>query len=155
MAQEIIIRKAELRDMQRVFELSNDPLVRANSIHAEPITWATHEKWFANALVNPRLKFYLAESTDGALIGQVRFEEREDGWLVSISLTAEFRGKGLAHVVLMKAMEMSGQQCFIAEICSDNFASLSLFRHCGFVQRSDCSFSVGERMFESLRRESR
>ena len=155
MAPEIIIRRAEPSDMRRIFELSNDPLVRANSIHPEPIEWATHEKWFANAVVNPRLKFYLAEGADGALIGQVRFEEREDGWLVSISLTAEFRGKGLAHVVLMKAMEMSGQQCFIAEISSDNLASLSLFERCGFILRPDRSFTLSGRKFESLRKDSR
>lgn len=152
MAPEVIIRKAELRDMRMVFELSNDPLVRANSIHSEPIAWTSHEKWFANALVNPRLKFYVAESANGALIGQVRFEEREDGWLVSISLTAEFRAKGLAQVVLMKAMEMSGQQCFIAEIGSDNLASLSLFERCGFILRTDRSFTLDERKFVSMRR---
>lgn len=155
MAPEVIIRKAELRDMRVVFELSNDPLVRANSIHSELIDWTTHEKWFANALVNPRLKFYIAESTGGALIGQVRFEGREDGWFVSISLAAEFRGKGMAQVVLMKAMEASGQQCFIAEIGSDNLASLSLFERCGFILRPDRSFTFGGRKFESLRKDSR
>ena len=152
MAPEVIIRKAELRDMRVVFELSNDPLVRANSIHSELIDWTTHEKWFANALVNPRLKFYIAESTGGALIGQVRFEGREDGWFVSISLAAEFRGKGMAQVVLMKAMEASGQQCFIAVISADNLASLSLFKRCGFVVQSDLSFTFDERKFVSLRR---
>lgn len=152
MAQEIVIRKAELRDMRRVFELSNDPLVRANSIHSEPISWSTHEKWFANILVNPSVRFYLAESADGELIGQVRFEKREDGWLISISLVAEFRGKGLAQIVLIKAMEISEQQSFIAEICSDNDASLSLFKRCGFVLQPDCSFIMDGRKFESLRR---
>ena len=152
MAQEIIIRRAESSDMRRIFELSNDPLVRANSIHPEPIEWATHEKWFANALVNPKMKFYIAESADGVLVGQVRFEEREDGCLVSISLAAAFRGKGLAQAVLLKAMDASGLQFFMAEICADNLPSLSLFKRCGFELQADGSFIAGERKFERLRR---
>lgn len=140
--------------MRRVFELSNDPLVRANSIHSEPIEWAAHEKWFANALINQRLKFYIAESAAGALIGQVRFEEKEDGCLVSISLAAAFRGTGLAQTVLLKAMDASGLQCFMAEICADNQPSLSLFKRCGFELQADGSFVAGGRKFERMRRES-
>lgn len=152
MAREVIIRKAELDDMRAVFELSNDPLVRTNSIHSEPIEWMAHEKWFANALTNSRLKFYIAESAGGALIGQVRFEEREGGCLVSISLAAAFRGKGLSQAVLQKAMDASGFQCFMAEICADNLTSLSLFKRCGFELQADGSFIAGERKFERMRR---
>lgn len=152
MAQEIIIRKAELRDIEQVFELSNDPLVRANSIHSEPIEWPTHEKWFANALVNPRLKFYIAESENGEMIGQVRIEEREDGNLVSISLFESYRGKGLAQVVLTKAMEVSGRQRFVAEISTDNLTSLSLFKRCGFVGQENGSFMIDGRKFKRMRR---
>lgn len=152
MAQEVIIRKAELSDMRRIFELSNDSVVRANSIHSEPIEWETHEKWFANALANPRVKFYIAESADGALIGQVRFEEREDDCLISVSLAAAFRGKGLAQTVLTKAMDASGSQRFTAEICSDNLPSLSLFRRNGFELLTDGSFMAGGRKFERMRK---
>lgn len=155
MAQEVVIRKAELRDMRRVFELSNDPSVRANSIRSEPIEWTTHERWFANALVNSKLKFYIAESADGVFMGQVRFEEVEDGCLVSISIDAAFRGRGLAQAVLQKAMDVSGGRRFVAEICVDNLPSMSLFKRCGFELQAEGSFVAGGRKFEYLRRECR
>ncbi len=129
---EVIIRKADMRDIRNVFELSNDPTVRANSIHEEPILWENHEKWYSSAIDAHNTKFYVAETPDGAFVGQVRFCYDGSLWVVSISISAEFRGCGLANKILNKAMELSGARCFEAKIKTHNMASEKLFIASGY-----------------------
>ena len=66
---EILIRPAEMRDMRKVFELSNDLTVRGNSINVKTIEWTEHEKWYVSAMSDHNLKFYIAETTSGGFVG--------------------------------------------------------------------------------------
>ena len=132
MAEEFVIRLAEPRDMKNVFDLSNDDTVRAMSIHPEKIEWESHVKWFENALNNPDVLFYVAETADGDFIGQVRFTRDNADWVVSISLVKKYRGKGLASGLLRKSIELSHLENVTAYIYNTNGASLKAFEKADF-----------------------
>ena len=132
MATQIKLRRAAIEDKQRVFELSNDSTVRANSIHTERIEWDAHVRWFEKAIKDPNLKFYIAETDNGDMVGQVRFSRESSGWGVSISLSQAFRGKGVGAAMLSDAMRMSGVREFTAYIKKENIASRRLFEKCAF-----------------------
>ena len=128
------IRRAEPRDMRSVFELSNDPVVRANSIHSEPIAWETHVAWFNRAITDPDVAFFVAETETGGFVGQIRFNRRGGDWVVSISIDSAYRGRGLTKALLLEAMSHIPQAAFVAEIAASNTASLRLFASVGFTE---------------------
>ena len=93
------LRRAALRDSRAIFELSNSPAVRANSINTGKIDWAGHKRWFAGKLKNPGHLFLVAEA-GGKFAGQLRYEVEGEEALVSVSIPESFRGRGLAAPLL-------------------------------------------------------
>lgn len=134
-----ILRPAELKDMKSVFDLSNDPIVRRNSINTVSIPWEQHVKWFIAALEDASLIFLVVESVSGEFMGQVRFKKDVCQWVVSISIAAEFRGKGLGSEILLRAMKGADVQRVRAYIKQDNMASRKLFERSGFSKSDDVS----------------
>ena len=132
MAEEFVIRLAELRDMKNVFDLSNDDTVRAMSIHPEKIEWKSHMQWFEGALNNPDVLFYVAETMDGDFIGQVRFTRDNADWVVSISLADKYRRKRLSAMILKKAIEKSHLNRNTAYVKKDNILSEKMFLSLGY-----------------------
>ena len=137
MAEKIIIRTATGEDVKKVFTLSNDDTVRANSIQTEKINYDNHVKWFFDILQNEQVKFYIAEDINHNFIGQVRFSKQDNRWVVSISLVREFRKKHLGKTILLLAITKSGIANFSAWVKKENIASLKLFESVGFVAFSE------------------
>ena len=127
MAEDLMIRLSEPRDMKNVFELSNEDTVRAVSIHPEKIEWEKHIKWFESSLKNPDILFYVAETADGDFIGQLRFARENDDWIVSISLVKEIRRRGVGQLILKQAMQMSGSRTFTAYVGKRNLPAQKMF----------------------------
>jgi L-amino acid N-acyltransferase YncA len=126
------MRKAQSSDILAVYNLSNDSLVRKNSIHQEMISFETHERWFNTRLADSDTLFYVIEVDDGRLAGQVRLQKEAEEWVVSISIASEFRGQHLASTFLSEALRLSKVSPVRALIKSDNIPSLMLFEHNGF-----------------------
>lgn len=122
--------------MQAVYDLSNDPLVRRNSINRDSISIETHEKWFFERLADEDTLFYVVEAEDGRFAGQVRFQKNDDVWVVSISIAQEFRGRHLAAAFLFEAMKQSGVFPIRAVVRCDNAPSMTLFERCGFAKEN-------------------
>ena len=132
MAQEFSIRMAKIDDMKNVFELSNDDLVRQNSIHTEKIDWETHVEWFKARINKIDEPFYIVEDKNGKFMGQLRFDKQNDDFVVSVSISPEFRGKGLASEILSEAIKKSGLKNLSAYIFDFNEASKNAFEKAGF-----------------------
>ena len=131
MAEEFIIRLATTDDMKNVFELSNDKLVRKNSINQEQIGWDDHVVWFTNRITKIGEPFYIVESYDKKLIAQVRFDKRDE-FVISISVSSGFRGKGLAAKIIKKCSEFSGINKITAWVKEKNTASQKAFLKAGY-----------------------
>ena len=114
-----IIKNAAIKDMKEIFELSNDELVRQNSINQEKILWNNHIKWFHKRITlnNP---FYVIRALNDKLIGQVRIDKKDEA-VISISITHEFRGKNLAAKIIKDCSVKSNLSPIYAYIKPDNY----------------------------------
>lgn len=127
------LRRAEPRDIRAVFELANDPVVRANSIHTEPISWETHVTWFNNALANKDLLFFVVETETGKLIGELRLQNECTAWVVTIHICHLFRGKHIGEWMLSEIINRTKIRQFVAFVKPDNAPSNQLFTKMGYV----------------------
>lgn len=141
------LRRAEPRDMRAVFELSNDPVVRTNSIHKERISWETHMAWFNRTIDDPDTTFLVAETETGDFIGQIRFNRRGGDWVTSISVVPWIRGRGMTKQILENAMLHIPHGRLIAEIATDNEPSKRLFISAGFTESKPANDMAGFRTF--------
>lgn len=134
MVEKFKIRLADISDMQKVFELSNDDIVRKNSINSKKIEWEEHVKWFSKRIKSTAYPFYIIESPTGEFMAQVRFDNRNDECIVSISIVEKFRGKGFATAVIKECIAKSALNKVCAYVYEDNLASVKTFKKAGFVQ---------------------
>ncbi len=154
-------RIATTADVQLYFDWANDPFTRQQSFNSAPILWEKHEAWFAQKITDPDALLLVFETGANVPIGQVRFErfdedlteDVENGYsgigsqkialsldeAISISVDAQFRGKGIASVLIEEACEFickqKGPIPIWAYIKPDNAASVRSFERAGFAKQ--------------------
>lgn len=130
------MRRAGMEDCERVFELSNDSVVRANSINTDAIVWENHVAWFEGKLKDSQYDIFVCFDAIDRFIGQVKFEYEEDFAVISVSITEACRGKGYAVPVLKNACRyVFGEgrvERIHAYIRPENGASIRAFGKSGF-----------------------
>ena len=131
------IRLANENDIKKVYELSNDDLVRLNSINKSKILWEDHEKWFSNRIKNIDEPFYIAETPEGDFVAQIRFNKEEEGFVISVSIDKNFRGKGLGGKIIEEASKTLNNYPIIAYVKTNNIPSQKSFIKAGFKQDGD------------------
>ncbi|KAF5086817.1 Acetyltransferase (GNAT) domain protein [anaerobic digester metagenome] len=129
------LRKAELRDMENVHHLSNDPEVRKNSFRTELIPFQDHEKWFKNKLNDEKSLFIMSE-VENEFAAQIRFEIEEEVAIISISISEKYRGIGIGYPIINEALKLlkdsSNVKLLKAYIKKSNNSSLKFFEKSGF-----------------------
>ncbi|MEZ0538148.1 GNAT family N-acetyltransferase [Fibrella arboris] len=142
-------RVATTADARLYFAWANDPITRQQSFNSAPISWEAHEAWFTRKVNDPDALLLVFETSDNVPIGQVRFERSDDeltasiGGLwpetISLSIDAQFRGKGIAAVLLEEACDSlrrkKGPVPVTAYIKLDNAASVRAFERAGFIRQ--------------------
>ena len=136
--QNFYLRKATQSDSQKVFNLSNDPEVRMQSITREPIVWEDHAVWFSKKISDENYIFLLAFDKKDNFIGQVKFQIEKDFAVISISISDNYRGKGLSKKILNESclsifQEKNFLKKIIAYIRQNNTASIGGFKSAGFT----------------------
>ena len=134
MVEDIVIRTAALSDMRSVFDLSNDAVVRAMSIHPEKIEWDNHIKWFHSKLADTGSPFYIME-IGGIFAGYAHLNHRDDQWIITIHLDHKFRGKGYGGILMDHLIDRNRGKQIVSYIKKDNTASKKLFLSRGFTHR--------------------
>lgn len=137
------IRKAEItnKDCFLVFNLSNEPAVRANSFNSEIIEYNNHVQWYENAVSDHNMLFFLIFEGDD-FVGQIRFKrgfENVETCIISLSIAEQFRGKGIAMSFLRLGTQKlkenwPGIKNVVAQVKKENIASNKLFVTAGFRQ---------------------
>lgn len=130
MAVEYFIKEATLSDMEDIFHLSNDSLVRKNSRNTDLIQWVDHVKWFSSRIRSSD-PYYVVREITGQLIAQVRFDSGDKN-IISISIKAEYRGKGLSVPIILNCTKKSKLNNILAYIKKDNIASQKAFSKAGY-----------------------
>lgn len=138
----ILIRRAHIIDCEKIFELSNDPIVRKLSYQQKPIEFDDHVHWFVKKLYDENFLLLVAFSELHNFIGQIKFELNKEKAIIGISITEKFRGKGIAKKLLelshnfLKKTRPEIIQIF-AYIKKENIASNKLFKHFGYKKIRD------------------
>lgn len=132
------LRRAKEGDSRFVWNLVNDPVVRSVSFSTAFIPWDEHQKWFISKLADSRILFFIVEGAASEKIGQIRFELKDEGWVISISLVDKIRGKGFGLPILRKSLESLSEihpnSTANAYIKTSNAASIHLFEKAGFIR---------------------
>ncbi|MGI4863283.1 MAG: UDP-2,4-diacetamido-2,4,6-trideoxy-beta-L-altropyranose hydrolase [Janthinobacterium lividum] len=106
-SQQYQLRRATTDDAALYFAWANDPAVRQNAIHPEPIAWETHVAWLGRRLEDANSYLYMLSTAAGEPVGQVRVEFDGPGQpgIIDYSLASAFRGQGLGSVLLRRALQ--------------------------------------------------
>ncbi len=133
---EYTYRQAKLSDMDDLYGLSNEKLVRNNSIHSETILYKDHVNWFQKVLSDEKYLILVVEQ-GGGFIGQVKFNIDNTSATISLSLNLSQRGKGIGSRIILESVEFLinmkyGMRDIIAYIKNDNIASIKSFEKAGF-----------------------
>ena len=140
------LRKVLQEDCDLLFTWANDPQVRQNSIHTEPILWDTHVAWFADKLADSNCLHLIAEDADGLPVGQIRFDistvltectDRESLKAeISLSMDRNQRGKGRGTAIIAQGLTVlfhkTNVLCAHAWIHPQNEPSQRAFLRAGF-----------------------
>jgi spore coat polysaccharide biosynthesis predicted glycosyltransferase SpsG/RimJ/RimL family protein N-acetyltransferase len=132
------LRKFVKDDIIPIFNLSNDDEVRAVSINQSKISWEDHQRWFYDRLGSSSAYYLTALTLNQELIGQIKFDIKNEMPVISISISKDFRGKGLAVALLRDACNLfyythPEQNKIIAYISEDNTKSVRSFDKIGFI----------------------
>jgi UDP-2,4-diacetamido-2,4,6-trideoxy-beta-L-altropyranose hydrolase len=100
----MIIRRAESKDLQICFNWANDKVVREQSYNQNPIDFDEHTKWFHQKRNDPDGFFYIIEM-DREPIAQVRFQVSGGEAVLGYLADEKVRNKGLGTAILSKGIE--------------------------------------------------
>jgi len=136
------LRKAREKDSLLVFNLSNDRIVRINSINQSPIKLNEHSEWFIGKLINETCLFFLAFNKADSFIGQVRYDISQSNALINISIDKDFRGKHFAApLIFTSSFRLLKEKPFVQTITAfirpQNIPSIKAFAKAGYNQSPD------------------
>jgi RimJ/RimL family protein N-acetyltransferase len=132
----ITLRQACESDAENLWNLANDPDVRAASFSTSPILWENHVLWLKKTLDNQSCTLFIALSKAKEFIGQVRYDVIGKEATVSISLKKDYRCKGYGS----KLISLSAQKIFNqiqittihAYVKQENESSITAFTKANF-----------------------
>jgi len=149
----ITVRLAKIGDAKSLFDLRNDPNIRAASERTKPLIWEDHISWLTHTLQSTNQHVFIGEY-DGLPIGVVRFNVEHDHAVVSLALAPTAQGKGFGKSLLALGIAQIGSMPIRARIRSDNAASRACFAACGFVKTSHdedfCCYNYLRLTFERI-----
>lgn len=133
---DITLRAAEEKDIGSTFSLATQKHIREVSFSNDIITPESHWEWFLQRLSDSNCLFLIAEA-EGTFIGQVRFDIKGSGSVISISLVRHYRGVGAGRRILYEALKLLTSlrpdvRSVNAYIKNSNRISISFFSKLGF-----------------------
>lgn len=135
----LLVKLASEKDLKDIFDLSNDILVRQNSINTAPIKWNDHVAWFSSKIKSKNCVYFVVKDEHDKLVAQVRFDRNQDNievGVVGISIAQDFRGKGLGATILKESTEKAFNgfdfNKIFAYIKKENQPSINIFLKVGY-----------------------
>jgi spore coat polysaccharide biosynthesis predicted glycosyltransferase SpsG/RimJ/RimL family protein N-acetyltransferase len=130
------LRKAMPSDMKKVYTLSNERLVRTNSVNQNLISWREHVSWYDKKIHQKNYDFFVAYDCSN-FVGQVRFEIEGYKAIISVSLAKDFRGKGLSYRIISEGSRLiflnrKNVRKIFAYIRAENNSSIEAFTKSGY-----------------------
>jgi RimJ/RimL family protein N-acetyltransferase len=154
------VRRVQERDCRLLWEWANDTETRAASFNSERISWTEHTRWFSHKLDDPDCILLMIEHEKAGPIATARFDPHgELASKISLTISPEWRGHGLAAYVLDKAVatafERQTLQCLHAFVKSGNKSSAQAFQRAGFLLAGSTQVNGSEALHFTLDRNVR
>lgn len=136
----MVIRRAVQSDVEFLYNLRNEPEVRAASWSSRTIECDAHVIWFDALMDDPMRELYILED-NGVQVGQIRYDTKEGGTAeVNISISSQYYGKGYASEGLFESAKTYFAnnplvKTIFAHIKPDNAGSLKAFNKSGYAQK--------------------
>ncbi len=136
--QKLFLRKADMTDLDMLFEWANNELVRQNAFNTEQISYEEHKKWFKELLDDSKqMQFIMYSGSEP--IGQARLSIHMDEAEIDYSIASEKRGMGygkeLIHLLQkIVSNEYTSIRKLVAKVKTSNAASICCFRKNGFSE---------------------
>ena len=132
----LILKKADINSIDDIFSLSNDKVVRKNSLNQQQIRYEDHKKWFAEKIHSNDCLFLIAE-IKSEFAGQIRFDIKESEIILNISIISSCRGLGIGEKITCKGLnilksEFPDTTAVNAYVRKENHASMRMFEKAGF-----------------------
>ncbi|PKP61379.1 MAG: hypothetical protein CVT88_00155 [Candidatus Altiarchaeales archaeon HGW-Altiarchaeales-1] len=135
--EKINLRPADFSDRDILLEWRNNIKVREKSFNSQIISKEEHEKWF-NEVLKSEYVILLIGLLGKKRIGQIRFNINEKIAKISVNVSPDIIGKGFGPILIIKGskflFENTNCEEIIAEIKSDNIASIKAFSKSGFTE---------------------
>lgn len=131
------LRPAEPQDADLLYDWVNQPDSLAAKLQTtEPVQLDVHQKWFETRLGSESCRIFLIHLNNEP-VGQVRLEDRGDGYEVDIYIIPAARGAGIASAAIAQARDAlcktrPGAE-LVAKVKAENTASQALFNGLGFT----------------------
>ena len=127
-------------DNELLFKWQNERQARRFMRNKSSPNLKEHEKWFNKRLMQFPLLFWKiicwTESKFNEPVGFIRLDElgRSNTYEVSILISNQFNGQGLATNALKKICKKFSHLAIYACISKDNIASIKVFKKSGFTE---------------------
>ena len=138
--EELILKKAEEKNVDILFEWINDAEVRAQSLSSDKISFEEHIKWFSKKLRDPNCYLYIAYAID-IPCGMIRFDINAETAAISYLVDSAQRGKGIGSALVREGLkkfsnDASFRGTIHAMVKISNFASIKIFERLGFEKET-------------------
>ena len=135
-ANHLWVRPARLSDAKLLWQWANDPTVRANSFHPEPISLDEHIKWYSEKLASPDTRIWILELNQ-VPVAQIRYDRVDtDTAEIGFSVVPDYRGRGLGTQTLVLTSSMACRELGVKRLKGvafrSNEASVRAFTKAGF-----------------------
>lgn len=128
-------RKINQNDIQLVFDWNTDSEARNNSFNSRMISIQEHKIWFNEKLNNPKA-IYLIAMYFKQPVGLVRYDIKEHETIVGITISRDYRGRGLSSTLLIDSAKIYFSTYsipLIAYIKAENIASKKAFEKANYT----------------------
>lgn len=135
----LLLRTVNAEDVDLLYAWANDPVVRRNAFHTEPIAYENHVEWFAEKLADKSVYHYILCAGE-IPVGQIRLDTAGGEALIDYSIGAQYRGKGYGSRMLALVKEqlaidkIPGVTKLVGQVKYENRASARVFEKCGFTK---------------------
>ena len=135
----MILREVTFNDWKTLLDWRNDSSTRENSFITDEISESTHKQWLTDSLSNKKRKIYILE-TNSTPVGSIRSDVLDTyKYILSWSIAPNQRGKGYGTKIL--EIYLQGRKGeFVAEIKSENIASIKMVMNNGFEQVDELKY---------------
>jgi RimJ/RimL family protein N-acetyltransferase len=137
---QMILREADIRDMDKAYHWTNHRAIRAFSFSKDPVSWETHVNWFSRKIGDPKCFYYMGELSNET-IGSVRFDIDNDDAVISYLVDPRFHSLGYGLPLLVRGLKTLSRDVLLRRlnvrnvvgyVMPDNHSSVKTFVNLGF-----------------------